>query len=1180
MRRSAVVCFLIFSCILSGDFARAQQSRDVNFVYRYPRGPCQDVWIDNNLAYISDGSIFRIIDVATPGSPSQVSELLLETQISSIVVQGDYAFVLHNAGLSIIDVSTPAAASETGSYDFWGSWAKTIAVRGDTVFVPYRQDIRMINVVDKANPVHVGSIQGLHEGNAVALQGNLMVVADNGQWMGTTSANAGARIFDITDLNNPVMEGFFPFDSFHRIGDITIAGSHIYLSCYREGLKIIDISTPTSPVLSTTYLNDPNDWIESVTFRNDTLFVANGGMLEVLDVTDPANPVKMGDTGASHIHKIKLAGTYAYLAEGFGGLGIVDFTDVSAPNYVGNFPVEDSPRSTFIDGDFLYVAKNNDGLVIFNVATPTSPIRLGQYDPPDHTESVFVLGNEAYIGGGDGLKIVDVTDRTADPLPLLGEYISNGNTIEDIYVAGDYAYAAFRGQWIDLQNYHVNGKLIIFDVTNKAAPDSIGMYVSLDEATSVSVSGDVVYLTTQGDHDGFDYQTGIFSILDVADRTNPVLMGSVTFNCGINEAAVMGNYAYIVTYQGIFSVDISDHYNPYIIGSYQSGWSSDIVLSGNYGYAAVGDGLRVLDLQYPSFPIDVGYYELVGGGEDVFFAAGNAYVAGYTNGLIVLNPTPQPVEYPVVWASEITVAEGAANITLRYGMQPDASDDIDNNIGEFELPPKPAPGTFDARFTGMLIGEGLDRDIRCSVQHDIEWVIDIQRAAGGNVMLNWPALGAIDGHFFLMDMADGALGIDVDMKDVTSYEITDNTIEQVRIIYNRFMHAEWMMNYPAGWSMASLGAKLQNHSLSRVFPGAMSAYGFNNGYYQAGLLHPGNGYWVNLSGAINETWDGYAIDDLVLELPPGWSMIGSISYPLPIASIGEDPGGSILSIYRFDGAYSQVTDNLYPGEGFWINLSAAANITLSSSAIPKRAAGLPLVEEFPYTLRLPVTIETSFGDRELSLYISSLTDLSDINNRFELPPLPPVAALDARFTDDEQKGYHSLALREGYEKECRIRLSVPTGSDKLMIRWDKNVLKPGMFFLNDGFGGVVFSDVDMAETDNLDLTGIPADNVLIMYRGGAQIIDDYELLPNYPNPFNPSTQIGYLVKESGRVRLVVYNVLGQVVKTLVDEVQPSGRYTMMWDGKDSRGIPVAGGMYICRLTVNDYTQTMKMVLIK
>ncbi len=91
----------------------------------------------------------------------------------------------------------------------------------------------------------------------------------------------------------------------------------------------------------------------------------------------------------------------------------------------------------------------------------------------------------------------------------------------------------------------------------------------------------------------------------------------------------------------------------------------------------------------------------------------------------------------------------------------------------------------------------------------------------------------------------------------------------------------------------------------------------------------------------------------------------------------------------------------------------------------------------------------------------------------------------------------------------------------------------------------------------------------------------YELLGNFPNPFNPVTEIRYTLPGPAGVRLDVYDLSGRLVRTLVDgQPQGAGRYAVLWDGRDGRGGHVASGVYFYRLEADDEALTKKMILLK
>ncbi len=89
-----------------------------------------------------------------------------------------------------------------------------------------------------------------------------------------------------------------------------------------------------------------------------------------------------------------------------------------------------------------------------------------------------------------------------------------------------------------------------------------------------------------------------------------------------------------------------------------------------------------------------------------------------------------------------------------------------------------------------------------------------------------------------------------------------------------------------------------------------------------------------------------------------------------------------------------------------------------------------------------------------------------------------------------------------------------------------------------------------------------------------------ELSQNYPNPFNPTTTIRYAVPGRSHVTIEVINVLGQIVRTLVDEDKTAGAYRVGWDGADALGRSVSTGIYFYRFRSSDQVITMKMLLMK
>jgi hypothetical protein len=91
---------------------------------------------------------------------------------------------------------------------------------------------------------------------------------------------------------------------------------------------------------------------------------------------------------------------------------------------------------------------------------------------------------------------------------------------------------------------------------------------------------------------------------------------------------------------------------------------------------------------------------------------------------------------------------------------------------------------------------------------------------------------------------------------------------------------------------------------------------------------------------------------------------------------------------------------------------------------------------------------------------------------------------------------------------------------------------------------------------------------------------EFTLKPNYPNPFNPRTTIQYSLPEAAKMRLEIYNIKGQLVKTLVNGEMPAGMHNVVWDGRDSKDRAVASGVYFYRISSPQNTQTKRMLLMK
>jgi hypothetical protein len=138
--------------------------------------------------------------------------------------------------------------------------------------------------------------------------------------------------------------------------------------------------------------------------------------------------------------------------------------------------------------------------------------------------------------------------------------------------------------------------------------------------------------------------------------------------------------------------------------------------------------------------------------------------------------------------------------------------------------------------------------------------------------------------------------------------------------------------------------------------------------------------------------------------------------------------------------------------------------------------------------------------------------------------------------------------------------------------------------------GLVVTDFPLYFMDQGDVESL-VDGVMERFEEPLGISDKevvglpraFSLSQNYPNPFNPSTTIVYTVSEGQGhvpVNLQIYNLRGQLVKTIVDETQGPGRYAVRWDGVDHRGREVSSGVYLYKIQAGKFVSTKKAVLLK
>ncbi len=164
----------------------------------------------------------------------------------------------------------------------------------------------------------------------------------------------------------------------------------------------------------------------------------------------------------------------------------------------------------------------------------------------------------------------------------------------------------------------------------------------------------------------------------------------------------------------------------------------------------------------------------------------------------------------------------------------------------------------------------------------------------------------------------------------------------------------------------------------------------------------------------------------------------------------------------------------------------------------------------------------------------------------------------------------------GQERESRRYLTfhdVPFG--------DTSSMYGTVTQLVDGLGEALIQyEIGEVRLTGCIINGVQYGVILSVDDGQNTLIPEDIKLHVYPNPFNPTTTISYSLKSAGNVRLDIFNVRGQLVRSLINANQASGKHSVVWNGMDESNSAVSSGVYYYRMTTKDYTKTSKMLMIK
>ncbi|MGH7455402.1 MAG: T9SS type A sorting domain-containing protein, partial [bacterium] len=455
---------------------------------------------------------------------------------------------------------------------------------------------------------------------------------------------------------------------------------------------------------------------------------------------------------------------------------------------------------------------------------------------------------------------------------------------------------------------------------------------------------------------------------------------------------------------------------------------------------------------------------------------------------------------------------------LVFGTSPLASDGYDPDYDEFLPPPSPS-ARLDARFD-----LDLRRDFRATQVDTIVWDVHLRFPLGPPLFLSWnPAQFPAKGNLRLQDGIIGSL-VNIDMRAQSRYQL-ERRIQHLQIIYAR--RSTFEKHVEAGWNLVALPYKVDAPFYLSVFPSAIPAtmFVYKGQYVLEDTLELCTGYMLRFAAANTIPITGVEIDSCAIHLKKGWNLIGGVSRNVPLSEI-VDPQKIITlgTLYGLNRNGYVPADTVKQGKGYWIHADSAGQISIVrelgfSATLAKRANDLPELSQLT-TLR----ISDAKGAAQ-TLYLSKALEDSASKASFRLPPVPPAEVFDIRFSDDRRfsEGDNALIRIQASHYPLTIRVSnLPIDKDK-------------QYVIQEIVGNEEIAAYPLREGEAIDIVDPKVNTLQLRKITGVPIV--FALEQNYPNPFNPATEICYSISQHAKVSLVIYDILGRKVKTLVDKHQ-------------------------------------------
>ena len=321
-------------------------------------GPALGSVSADDVAYVT-GGIFgiQVVDVADTCTPTSLDRINPMGQARDVTIDGDVAYIAAGiSGMASVDISDP---SNLHTLDTTATAVNDIVIQGDLAYgASGSGGLRIFDVSDPSNITRISRVRPtLMNATSVAVDGGMAYV-------GTTNSMEMLCI-DVSDPFNPSVVG--TSTGLAVVNDMEIEGNFLYAAT-SSGLRTIDVSDPTSPVLLDTYDTRPAGMgagAMSVDIEGDVAYVADeiNGLVSI-DISDPSN-LSLLDiaNNTDYSSGVAVAGNTAYLADEAAGVRIMDVTDPSAMSEIGSFGfTATSYFEVTVSGEIVWASQGGSGL--------------------------------------------------------------------------------------------------------------------------------------------------------------------------------------------------------------------------------------------------------------------------------------------------------------------------------------------------------------------------------------------------------------------------------------------------------------------------------------------------------------------------------------------------------------------------------------------------------------------------------------------------------------------------------------------------------------------------------------------------------------------------------------------------------------------------------------------------